>query len=70
MIGRKIVATATNGGARISTARSGTANDRFFGTISPNTTCRNDTNARVTPNAMPPMTSSGQWVSSSGISSR
>ena len=38
--GRKSRETATSGGARRSAARSGTENDRFFGTISPNTTCR------------------------------
>ncbi len=45
MIGRSIVATNTSGGARISTARSGTENDRFFGIISPTTTCRNETSS-------------------------
>ena len=40
MIGRNTVATATRGGARRSTARSGIENDTFLGTISPSTTCR------------------------------
>ena len=40
MIGRNRRARNTSGGASSSTARSGTENERFFGTISPNTTCR------------------------------
>ena len=39
------------GGASSRTARSGSEKDRFFGTISPNTTCRNDTTTSVTMNA-------------------
>ena len=70
MIGRNTVATATSGGASRSTARSGTENDRFFGTISPNTTCRNETIVSVTMNAIVPITCSGQPVRPSGTSSR
>ena len=49
--GRKTVATATSGGARISTARSGSENEMFFGTISPSTTCRYETTTSATPKA-------------------
>ena len=37
--------TQTSGVASMSTARSGTENARFFGTISPNTTCRYETSS-------------------------
>jgi hypothetical protein len=38
--GWKILETSTSGGASSRAARSGTENARFFGTISPITTCR------------------------------
>ena len=38
--GRSARTIMASGGARISAARSGPASARFFGTISPSTTCR------------------------------
>ncbi len=61
---------ATSGVARSSTARSGTVNDRFFGTISPSTTWRNDTSTSVMTNAIVPIASSGSPVRCSGTSRR
>ena len=54
----------------MSTARSGIEKDRFLGTISPSTTCRNDTMSRAMMNAMVPIISSGNPVSANGSSSR
>ena len=68
--GRNTVATATNGVARMSTARSGTENEMFLGTISPSTTCRNDTITSVMMKAIVPVTSTFQPVRCSGPSSR
>ncbi len=70
MIGRKIVANATSGGARISTARSGIENERFFGTISPKITCRNDTISSATRNDTVSTTATVQCSASSGFETR
>ena len=70
MIGENTRATNTSGGARISTARSGTENEMFFGTISPNTTCRNDTMSSAMMNATTPTTSSDHPVIDNGTSSK
>jgi len=40
VIGANTRETKTSGGASRSTARSGSEKEMFFGTISPNTTCR------------------------------
>ena len=68
--GRKSVATATRGVASRSTARSGTENEMFLGTISPNTTWRNDTTRSVMTKAIVPITSSFHPVRCSGPSRR
>ena len=70
MMGRNTRATNTSGVASSSTARSGAENAMFFGTSSPNTTCRNVTMTSVITNPIPPMTSSGSPVRPSGASSR
>ena len=70
MIGRKTRDTKTSGGASISTARSGTEKERFFGTISPNTTCRKVTSTRAMTKASALITSAVSGVRPSGTSSR
>ena len=52
MTGWNSFETQTSGVASMSTARSGTENARFFGTISPNTTCRYETSSSAMTNAM------------------
>ena len=70
MMGRNTIETATSGGARMSAARSGTENERFFGTISPTTTCRKVTITSATTKPIVPIASTGSGVSPSGISTR
>src|SRR5690606_31085882 len=70
MTGLNTVATATSGGASSSTARSGTENEMFFGTISPKTTCRNDTSTSATMNETVLMISADQPVRPKGTASR
>src|SRR5689334_5410389 len=70
MIGRTARPMATSGGASSSVALSGIENEMFFGTISPNTTWRNETSTSVTMNATVPVTSSGSPVRWSGPSRR
>ena len=60
MIGRRTRETMTSGGASSSAARVGTENDRFLGTISPSTTCRNVTSSSATTNDTRPTVSLGQ----------
>ena len=62
--------TQTSGVASISTARSGTENARFFGTISPNTTCRYETRSRAIRNAIVSTIASPSPVSPRGSASR
>ena len=62
--------THTRGGASSSTARSGTLNAMFLATISPNTTCRYDTNTSVITNAIVPTAASPSPVMPSGTISR
>ena len=62
--------TQTSGVASMSTARSGTENARFFGTISPNTTCRYETSSSATRNAITSTIASARPVSPSGSASR
>ena len=68
--GRKTREKSTSGGASSSAARSGTENDRFLGTISPSTTCRNVTSASATTKATPRSLSADSAVRPSGTSSR
>ena len=60
----------TRGVARSSTARSGSENARFFGTISPKTTCRNDTITSVMMNAIASTAPSASPRAPSGTASR
>jgi hypothetical protein len=69
-IGRNTMAHPTSGNASTSTARSGIEKEMFFGIISPNTTCRNDTTSSVMTNAIVLTTSSGRCVRPSGAASR
>ena len=68
--GWKTFETHTSGVASISTARSGTENARFFGTISPKTTCRYDTSTSAMMNAMTSTAVSESPVRPSGTASR
>ena len=52
----------------MSAALSGMENDRFFGTISPSTTCKNETMISAMVNATPAITPSGHPVRLSGPS--
>ena len=70
MIGRKIVATSTSGGASSSTDRSGSENDRFFGTISPKMTWRNETSSSAVTNATTETTPSPRPSACRGTSMR
>ena len=68
MTGRSTVAKNTSGGASNSAARSGTENERFLGTISPNTTCRNDTITSAMTKAIVAVAASDSPIRVSGIS--
>ena len=70
MIGWKTFDTPTSGVASSSTARSGSVNARFFGTISPNTTCRYETTTSATMNAMTSTAASDMPRASSGMAIR
>ena len=62
--------TQTSGVASMSTARSGTENARFFGTISPNTTCRYETSSSAMTKAMTSTVPSARFVRPRGPASR
>jgi hypothetical protein len=59
MIGRNICTNSSRIGASIIAARSGPVRARFFGTISPSSMCRQDTNVSA-------ITSASGWTSSYG----
>ena len=68
--GWKSFETHTSGVASISTARSGTENARFLGTISPKTTWRYDTTTSAMMNAIVSTALSESPVRPSGPASR